>query len=199
MTFESSVKTVKADKKTERIQNAVVTFAPVLYPQDWWLGKTARMRLWPTVGGEGGWNLKNPNEQLDGKSILRLKTGGRFYLVFPINRPFLKEIAFEGSLEYRHLFRDEARIDTQKIKLAAGPYVGPDGSTIDLPAGTLAARKVFITDQGARRYWTATARVGLTPNLQVVSQYSKGSLPPAFEHVDKWETGIAFRFNFLGQ
>jgi hypothetical protein len=191
--------TFESDKKFEN-RNLVFSATATLLPGDWKFRgvKQGRIRFYPYAGTELGKNIHNQYVAANGGTIRRLKTGGDAAIYFKIGKPALDTLTFTGSFVYRRLFSPESRVDTRTTTLPGGTLLASDGTQTTLPAGTLSSLDVFRVESGIRRDWKVQVIAGLTSNIALTVQYEKGSIPPQFKSVDKFQVGLAYRFAFGG-
>jgi hypothetical protein len=190
---------LESDKKFDN-KNSMFDLSATLRPKDWGFPgiKGGRTRFYPYAGLEIGNNLHNQFPAVNGSAIRRFKSGADAAIRFKIGKVALDSVTLTGSFVYRRLFEKESRVDVKTNDLPGGTLTEPDGTLVTIPAGTLSYNTVFSAERGIRRYWKAQLRFGLTPNLETVLQYDKGSLPPQFKMVDKFQIGLAYRFAFAG-
>ena len=187
------------EKQHNRNLVADIEVMPLFVDQPFIKRSTARFRFKPFAGAELGHTFHNDLSRLEGTSVARFKTGATAELKFLVNRPMLNAITLTASYTYRYLFDPEVFMTTQNVQIPAGTLTTSTGKAINVSGGTL-AEQIFITSNAApRRYLDILLQCALNANLAAQVEYSRGELPPAFQRVDKLQTGIAFLFNFPGK
>lgn len=155
----------------------------------------------PQAGWEYGVNLHHYVAAINHQSINRFKAEGLARLTFEFNKKVrLSAIALQADYTYRYLFEPELVASSNSVTYPAGLLVPGDGSApVNFPGGSLDAPINSRFDRGPRRYVDLSLRFIVDKNWEFVTGFARGELPPAYKHVDKLQTGVAFRFNLGNQ
>lgn len=129
-----------------------------------------RLMVAPAAGFELGRVIDSQLEDLVDSSVRRLKGGLDAQLRFMFrDAPYADAVVIEANYVGRKLFTSE-----QFVR--------------DATAGAGA-------DKQARHYGRLAGKFVFNANFEAFLSYSRGSLPPRFERVNKIEAGLAFRYN----
>jgi hypothetical protein len=155
----------------------------------------------PQVGWEGGKNIHSPVAALNAQSLNRFKAGGLTKLTFVANKnQVVKAIVFQVNYTYRYLFKPELIPSVSTIEFGPGILTPNDGSSpIVLPGGSVEAPGTKLFDTGPRRYADVSLRFVINRNWEFFTAFTRGELPPIYKHVDKLQTGVAFRLSLGDQ
>jgi hypothetical protein len=127
-----------------------------------------RLMVAPAAGFELGRVIDSQAAGLVNSSVRRLKGGVDAQLRFMFrDAPYADAFVIEASYIGRKLFTKEQYVD-------------------DASSGA---------DKQSRHYGRFAAKVAFNANFEAFLSYSRGSLPPKFERVNKVEAGLAFRYN----
>ena len=150
----------------------------------------------PQTGYEGGTNIHNPLAELNGRRISRFKTEGFAKLTFFTNKTLpLSAVALQASYVYRYLFEPELISSPTTVDFGIGQLFPDDGSgAVRFPGASVEVQGTKRFDTGPRRYADVSLRFILNKNWEFYTSFTRGELPPAYKHVDKIQTGVAFRF-----
>ena len=126
-----------------------------------------RLMVAPAAGFELGRVIASQLEDLVDSRVQRLKGGLDAQLTFRFrDAPYAAAFVIEGSYVGRKLYTQE--------------------QFTDVSTGV---------DSKARHYGKLAGKFVFNANFEAFLSYSRGSLPPRFERVDKIEAGLAFRYN----
>lgn len=129
----------------------------------------------PFVGQEVGANLKSPLPGAEGQFIYRALIGTTLHAVFPIGKPALDSISFEGDYTRRWLLRSEVGLDSDD-----------DGNP-----------QLLVLGKGPRDYLDTSFNLNFTKALALTISYEYGRLPPLFKLVDSKTTiGLTYKIKF---
>jgi hypothetical protein len=155
----------------------------------------------PQVGYEGGKNIHAPVAALNAQTLSRFKTRALTKLTFVANKnQIVKAIALQLDYTYRYLFQPELVPSVSTIEFGPGILTPIDGSApIVLPGGSVEAPGTKLFSTGPRRYADVSLKFVINRNWEFFTAFTRGELPPIYKHVDKLQTGVAFRFSLGDQ
>lgn len=158
--------------------------------------KSLRTHVAPSAGFEGGRVLASSMAELEGTSIARIHGGftSRFVVKF-IDHAWADSITLTVNYTGRKLLKEEQFTKSAKLALPAGVLTGADAVTIEVPAGALVRNVVATVDKKPRHYVEANVALAVNANFEMFTKYTRGSLPPKFAMVNKFEAGFAYRYN----
>ena len=138
---------------------------------------------------------------LNAQSMSRFKTGALTKLTFVANKnQMVKAVSLQLNYTYRYLFQPELIPSASTIDFGPGILTPSDRSApIVLPGGSVEAPGTKLFDTGPRRYVDVSLRFVINRNWEFFTAFTRGELPPIYKHVDKLQTGVAFRFSLGDQ
>jgi len=137
-----------------------------------WFNPHSRFFFQPFLGVEVGRNLRSPVLEAAHRFLSRPQVGTTVNLIFPLQKPGLREVGLESSYVRRWPLRREVSFKTDAA-----------GKLVPLPIGT-----------NPRDYVTVKLNLNFLQGFGSAIKYEWGELPPSFNLVDhKLSIGLTYK------